>query len=621
MTDEELARVVAYCAEREAAKGTTAGAPLEALERRVAAAAADLNHARIIAQRLGERLRWVAEWGWLTYSGGRWARDAEDAQAAVWTAEALRDYYLERARAATTPEEQAEALNQAARVLSRAKVVSALSYAKAYLRADAGEFDSHPYLLNTPNGVLDLETRMLRPHDPALRLTRMTTAPYDPKAECPTFTRFLHTIFEGNERLIGYVQRLLGYTLLGDNRERLFIVFWGLGANGKTTLVEAVAHALGDYAQETPPESFLALDASELRPRNDLARLRGARLVTAAEAGAKARLDVAVVKRVTGGDRIAARYLFREFFEYRPQFTPVLRTNVKPSLPGDDQAAWDRIRLVPFTARIPPERQDRLLLEKLKAEAAGILRWLVEGCQQYLEGGLAEPPEALEATEAYRAEQMDALSLWLEARCVEDPRAVTPVGTLYEDYRFWCEEAGEGALPSWAFGRRLGERGYELVRLHGGVRARRGLRLKGDGDGSGDGVTPGDGKPPLIASATAPGPLIGSYRHPPSPGVTHRHPLRSARAATEAPSPEAAPAEPTPEAPRKAFEEAGAGDLLGDEDADPEPPGRCQGCGAPGDYRIVDTGESWCWGCRPWPTRPPRRPPPRPPHPTRGPPP
>jgi len=151
----------------------------------------------------------------------------------------------------------------------------------------------------------------------------------------------------------------LGYALLGDNWERLFVILWGHGANGKTVLCEAIAHALGDYAAETPPETFMAFSGSDVRPRNDLARLHGARLVMAAEAQDRARLDAAVIKRITGRDRVVARYLFRDFFEYTPQFLPVLRTNFKPRLAGDDEAAWDRIRLVPFTVRIPPSARTR----------------------------------------------------------------------------------------------------------------------------------------------------------------------------------------------------------------------------------------------------------------------
>lgn len=450
--------------------------PPGALERQVDGLPTDYAHGRIIAQALEGRACYVPAWGWMAWTGQRWERDEEGDRVAAWAAEALRDYYIEQARAAADPKEQAALLSQAAKCLSRARVTPALAFAKAWLRAEPQHFDQHPYLLNTPTGVLDLQRGELVPHDPSLRLTRITTAPYDPDADCPAFRRFLAEIFAGNERLIAYVQRLLGHTLIGGNPERVFVILWGLGANGKTTLVEAVAHALGDYAQETPPETFLALDGDDVRPRNDLARLYAARLVTASEARNRATLDAAVVKRITGGDRIAARFLFREFFEFTPRFVPVLRTNFRPRVAGDDQAAWDRLRLVPFTVRIPPERQDRRLIEKLKGEAAGILRWLVDGCRAYLQRGLEDPPEVLEATARYRAE-VDDIYRFLEERTERAPDASVQASTLYQAYTAWAQQEEAEPVGAKRFGEALLNLGFTRYES-GGKRYYRGLRVK-----------------------------------------------------------------------------------------------------------------------------------------------
>jgi P4 family phage/plasmid primase-like protien len=481
--------------------------PMELLERQVDNLPTDYTHGRIIAQSLRERACYVPSWGWVTWSGQRWSRDEEGDRVAAWAAEALRDHYIERARAAADPKEQAALLGQAAKCLARARVTPALAFAKAWLRAEPESFDQHPYLLNTPTGVLDLQEGKLLPHDPSLRLTRMTTAPYDPDADCPTFRRFLSEIFAGNERLIAYVQRLLGHTLIGGNPERVFVILWGLGANGKSTLVEAVAYALGDYAQETPPETFLALDGDDVRPRNDLARLYAARLVTASEAKNRAKLDAAVVKRITGGDRIAARFLFREFFEFTPQFVPILRTNFKPRVAGDDQAAWDRLRLVPFTVRIPPERQDRRLLEKLKAEAPGILRWLTEGCRRYLEQGLQDPPEVREATARYRAE-VDDLYRFLEERTERAPDASIQASVLYQAYKEWALQEEAEPVGGKRFGEAMLNLGYERYEA-GGKRYYRGLRLKDapspDGGGRVEGVE-GERQNPIFLPPNTGGP-------------------------------------------------------------------------------------------------------------------
>jgi putative DNA primase/helicase len=247
---------------------------------------------------------------------------------------------------------------------------------------------------------------------------------------------------------------------------------------------------LGDYAQETPPETFLAFAGNDVKPRNDLARLHAARLVTASEAKDSSRLDAATIKRITGGDRVAVRFLFREFFEFIPQFVPLLRTNFKPRVAADDQAAWDRLRLVPFTVRIPPERQDRRLIEKLKAEAPGILKWLVEGCRIYLERGLEDPPEVLEATARYRAE-VDDLYRFLEERTERAPDASVQASVLYQAYKDWAQQEGAEPVGAKRFGEAMLNLGYERYEA-GGKRYYRGLRLKDapspDGGGRVEGV-------------------------------------------------------------------------------------------------------------------------------------
>jgi P4 family phage/plasmid primase-like protien len=527
--------------------------PLEALERQVDDLPTDYAHGRIIAHALRGRACFVSSWGWVAWTGQRWQIDPEGDRVAAWAAEALRDHYIERARAAADPKEQAALLGQAAKCLARARVTPALAFARAWLRAEPQDFDQHPYLLNTPSGVLDLREEKLLPHDPSLRLTRMTTAPYDPDADCPTFRRFLSEIFAGNERLIAYVQRLLGHTLIAGNPERVFPIFWGLGGNGKSTLLEAVAYALGDYAQETPPETFLALDGDDVRPRNDLARLYAARLVTASEAKNRAKLDAAVVKRITGGDRIAARFLFREFFEFTPQFVPILRTNFKPRVAGDDQAAWDRLRLIPFTVRIPPERQDRRLLEKLKGEASGILKWLVQGCRIYLERGLEDPPEVLEATAKYRAE-VDDIYRFLEERTERAPDASVQASVLYQAYKDWAQQEEAEPVGAKRFGEAMLNLGYERYEA-GGKRYYRGLRLKeppppGDVEG-----VEGERQNPIFLPPNAGGP--GNFSGKPSTPSTNNP--RPAFEAEEPPHP-------------------------------PQPCPRCQPAGVPG-YYTCERGE------------------------------
>jgi P4 family phage/plasmid primase-like protien len=559
LPQRELEHIAASACRYPSGKGDGHGdnaLPLEVLEREVDNLPTDYAHGRIIAQSLRGRACYVPSWGWMTWTGQRWERDEEGDRVAAWAAEALRDHYIERARAAADPKEQAALLGQAAKCLARARVTPALAFAKAWLRAEPQDFDQHPYLLNTPAGVLDLQKGEVLPHAPSLRLTRMTSAPYDPDADCPTFRRFLLEIFAGNERLVAYVQRLLGHALIAGNPERVFAVLWGRGGNGKSTLVEAVSYALGDYAQETPPESFLALSGADVKPRNDLARLHAVRLVTASEARDGSRLDAAIVKRITGGDRVVARFLYREFFEFTPGFLPVLRTNFKPKVSGEDQAVWDRLRLVPFTVRIPPERQDRRLLEKLKAEASGILKWLVEGCRIYLERGLEDPPEVLEATARYRAE-VDDLYRFLEERTERAPDASVQASVLYQAYKDWAQQEGAEPVGAKRFGEAMLNLGYERYEA-GGKRYYRGLRLKeplppGDVEG-----VEGERQNPIFLPPTAGGP--GNFSGKPS-----------------------TPSTPSTDNPRAAFEAE-------EPPHPPQPCPRCRQAGMPG-YYACESGQ------------------------------
>jgi putative DNA primase/helicase len=261
--------------------------------------------------------------------------------------------------------------------------------------------------------------------------------------------------------LIRYVQKALGYALTGDTREQCLFILCGTGANGKTTLMTAVAAAVGDYSQHTPTETLL-VKRNETIP-NDVARLHGARLVTAAEAECNRQLAEALVKQLTGGDKITARFLHKEFFEFIPTFKFFLGVNHKPVIKGTDHAIWRRIRLIPFNVTIPTAEQDRLLPAKLEAERAGILRWMVEGCLAWQQEGLEPPGAVTNATEDYR-ERMDTVGAFIDECCIQDSELKTASRGLYEAYTKWSEMHGETPMNPSDFGARLGERGLTPYR-------------------------------------------------------------------------------------------------------------------------------------------------------------
>jgi putative DNA primase/helicase len=427
-----------------------------------------------MSELLKRRLCYTPAWGWLAWDGKRWQRD--NGRARIAALQELTNWIARAATQETNADKRKELFQAGARIQNRARLDNALAIAQGWLLEPTECFDQQAHLLNTANGVVDLRTGELLPHDPLLRLTQITTQPYDSAADCPGFRAFLSEIFANNDRLIAYLQRLLGYGLLGHNHERLFVIFWGRGHNGKTTLINILAGILGDYVHEARPESFETLRPGEVRARNDLAKLYNARIVTMNESRESSRLDPALVKQVTGGDPVTARFLYREDFTFRPMFLPILRTNFKPHLPGGDPALWDRMRLVPFTVHIPPERRVKGLAEHLvQREGTGILAWLVRGCLEYHRAGLNDPPEVLKATEEYRGET-DPIWAFVQERCVISESAREEVGKLYQAYTLWCDEQGIEPKSKQAFGRTLSNLGFESRR--GDLRLRIGIQLK-----------------------------------------------------------------------------------------------------------------------------------------------
>lgn len=404
---------------------------------------------------------------WYIDDGRRWVEDvtAEIERRAIDT---VRGIYAEAA--ACSSDDRRRELGKHAMKSESTSRIKAMIEAASWLPGvpvKPEDLDVNPWLLNVENGTLDLRTGILQPHDPEDLITKLAPVVYDPCATAPTWYAVLDRIMGGNERLTGYLQRLVGYTLTGLTIEQVMAILYGIGANGKSTFVETIAAMLGDYAQQTPTET-LTVKKNDGGVPNDLARLRGARFVSAVEAGEGARLAENLVKQMTGGDRLTARFLRQEFFEFTPAFKLYLATNHKPVIRGTDNGIWRRIHLVPFSVAIPEPEQDKNLPEKLKAELPGILNWALEGCLEWQRVGLQPPPEVLAATQEYR-DEMDTLAAFIEECCVLDQFARAKSSDLYGAYRLWCERSGERASTQKAFSQRLAERGFTSTRIKGPV--------------------------------------------------------------------------------------------------------------------------------------------------------
>lgn len=345
------------------------------------------------------------------------------------------------------------------------------------------DFDADPWLLNCLNGVIDLRTGDLRPHDRNDLITHCLNIEYDPDAVCPTWEAFLWRIMGGSitpdspddsastleekatadkraKELTDFLQDAIGYSLTGDTSEECFFILYGSGQNGKSKLIGALQDLLSSYSQSTHSKTFMVTDRSDAIP-NDIARLRGSRMVVASELGKDRRLNEELVKRATGRDPMTARFLHSEFFDFIPQFKLFLVTNHLPKITSVDKSMWRRIHQIPFTVTIPEDEKDPRIGDKLRAELQGILAWAVRGCLRWQKKGLRVPAAVVEATQGYRSD-MDTIGRFIGECCmIGDPRYRAKASELYRAYDTWCSDSNERAESQTVFGRYLTENGFD----------------------------------------------------------------------------------------------------------------------------------------------------------------
>jgi putative DNA primase/helicase len=419
----------------------------------------DLGNAQRLVARHGHDLQYVPHWGkWLAWDERRWAVDetGELEQRAKETVLAL----MGEATNISDHDKSERFFKYALRSQSAPRIRAMIELAKTEpgIPVVPEQLDADPWMLNVRNGTLDLRSGVLHPHQREDYLTKVAPVVYDPQAVCPTWEAFLHCILAGDAALIRYVQKAVGYSLTGSTDEQCLFILYGSGANGKSTLLNTLSTMLGDYGRQTPTDTLLVKRGDGIS--NDVARLQGARFVSAMEVENGRRLAEAQVKQLTGGDLMAARYLYQEFFEFRPQFKLFMGVNHTPVIQGSDHGIWRRIHLVPFMVTIAKEDQDKRLVEKLHAERSGILQWAVEGCLAWQSEGLEPPLAVRTATEEYRAE-MDVLARFLLECCEVGPEARVATGLLYARYIGWCSLADEAPVQKRAFATALKERGFQ----------------------------------------------------------------------------------------------------------------------------------------------------------------
>ena len=334
------------------------------------------------------------------------------------------------------------------------------------IKVEDFELDTNNYYFNVDKYTLNLKTmRVMEPNQKHL-ITKKSNFIFEKGTDCPTWNLFLMQIFNKDLQLIRFIQKAMGYALSGDVSEQCLFILWGTGANGKSTFLNVMLELFGDYATSTGIETFMKKNSEQ---SNDLARLKGLRLVTTSEIEQGRQISESLIKVVTGEDALTARFLYGEYFSFKPTFKIFMATNHKPKIRGADNGIWRRIKMIPFTVTIPPEGQrDKKLTEKLIAENSGILNWLLKGYAMWKKEGLEEPDAVREANEEYRMD-MDSVGTFV-TDCLELDASLQwrlPTNLLYQTYIKWCNKNNERAMSQKWLGMRMSEKGFKRVITNG----------------------------------------------------------------------------------------------------------------------------------------------------------
>jgi putative DNA primase/helicase len=423
-----------------------------------------LGYAHRLIAVYGDRLRYVPAWKrWLVWDGRRWAHD-RTGQAQRW-AKLIARTMTDTVLANEDPAMRRDQYPIAEKGETNAFVSGMLSLASTapQTAVDHEDLDADPYLLNCGNGTLDLRTGELRDHKQADLITKVTGASYDPQAPGGTFCGFLERV-QPDEGMRSFLARLLGHALEGRVAEHILPIFYGEGANGKSTLTTAVVAALGDYAG--PAEAELLTARSFDAHPTGVADLCGLRLARIDEGDKGRHLGEGTVKRLTGGDRLKARRMREDFWSFDPTHTFLMLTNHKPLITGTDEGIWRRVRLVPWDVVIPEEERDLDFGDRLVPELDHILAWLVAGHADWKANGLGEPEAVTSATTAYRGES-DTVGRFIADRCMRHGEARS--SDLFAEYQKWCAGEGEDAGTNKAFSTALEMKGFDKKRTETGA--------------------------------------------------------------------------------------------------------------------------------------------------------
>lgn len=421
----------------------------------------DVGNGKRLAYHMKGRLMFCEQWkpdAYLAFDGRVWRQSETDTQARA--KDVVRLIQLET-DSYSNPDDHDQVRTHYEKSQQASAIKNMIKMARDEVeQVVPNDLDNKPDLFNVQNGTIDLTTGTLREFMGSDCLTKLSPFVFNPEAQCPRWNQFLSEIFSGDEELIAYMQRAVGYCVTGHANERVFFMLYGDGANGKSTFVEVLSEVFGpDYSAGLPTASLYGKIGDD-GPGDELARLRGSRLVYASEGNEGKKFDTGKLKRITGNEKISCRFLYGKVFEFQPTFKVFFSTNHKPVITETVDAVWDRVKLIPFLSRFSEDKRDPQLKQKLLAEAPGILRWIIDGAKTWYTEGLGESSAVEVATKEYRHDS-DLIGQFITERCEFGPEYQTQSSTLFGEYTRWMLEMGHGQpLSSVKFAKALIEKGH-----------------------------------------------------------------------------------------------------------------------------------------------------------------
>jgi putative DNA primase/helicase len=419
--------------------------------------------AKMFSETFSSDIQWIEEWhDWFIWNDQVWEKDITLA-----VPDKIRSFITEISNSVSSVRQKQRL--QSLRFITSIEKLLRIDRRHA---ATSKQWDNNPWILNTPEGTIDLQTGQYTERKKNYYLTKSTSI--SPNNNCPTWFKFLKKITDNNYELEAYLGRIAGYALTGNVKEHAFFFFYGSGRNGKSTFVDTLLKIYGDYALTSPMTTFMASRNSD-HP-TELARLQGARLTVSQETESGKHWSESRIKAITGGDPITARFMRQDYFTFSPQFKLIITGNHKPLLSNVDEAMRRRLQLVPFNVTITDTEQDSDLPNKLLSEASGILSWAIQGCLNWQNEGLSPPDIVKQASDDYFEEE-DLIQLWIDDCCMTGNEYIEQSTNLYKSHKNWLERSGEFVISQKKFSRSLIDHDFRAVRNKTGQRAFKGISL------------------------------------------------------------------------------------------------------------------------------------------------